>query len=57
MDTATKQVGKNKTLNLLRQLVAEKQETKRQLRKAFNSDPDFQNAIAELDRQHAAGNA
>ena len=43
----------NKTLELMRRLVAEKRETQRQLRKEFAKNVDLQRVIIELDKQHA----
>ena len=43
----------NETIALLRRLTAEKRETKRQMRAAFETDPEVQRIIQELDRHHA----
>lgn len=47
----------NKTLELMRRLVADKRETQRQLREAFANDADLRRAVNELDNQYAKRNA
>jgi hypothetical protein len=47
----------NRTLDTLRRMAAEKRQTKRELRKAFKTDPEWQRVIAELKERHAAEKA
>lgn len=53
MKQANAQEAPNDTIALLRRLAAEKRETKRQMRASFETDPEVQRIIQELDSYHA----
>lgn len=53
MEPTNTEVPPNKTIALLRRLTAEKRETKRQMRESFQTDPEIQRIVNELDKQHA----
>lgn len=52
MKPTTTQEAPNATIALLRRLAAEKRETKRQMREAFETDPEIQKAIARLKHRN-----
>lgn len=52
MKQANAQEAPNETIALLRRLAAEKRETKRQMRVAFETDPEVQEAIARLKERN-----
>lgn len=52
MKSTNTQEAPNETIALLRRLTAEKRETKRQMREAFQTDPEVQQAIARLKHRN-----
>jgi hypothetical protein len=52
MKLTTTEEAPNETIVLLRRLAAEKRETKRQMREAFKTDPEIQQAIARLKHRN-----
>lgn len=52
MRPANAQEAPNETIALLRRLAAEKRETKRQMRVAFETDPKVKEAIARLKERN-----
>lgn len=52
MKPTTTQEAPNKTIELLRRMAAEKRETKRQMREAFETDPEVKKALDRLKQRN-----